>query len=495
MRVGILAVLLMSASCGPLRVWEWGGPPAVLHASADLSIGETVEVDVPAGPKIRVKLVAVREACDTVNESVRRAEVDLEVDGLAATIPSATYHLPRDVGSVQVDCPITSGYLEQSRGNPWGLRKDARLRFWPAGSSWGVPGTFRYPVGQRWFASHTQMANEPVFVDGGETPGRKEGKLYYHYGLDFGGAEGLVDVVAAVTGTVVSSGMELLPSEPKDTPAKVRYDVVYVRDDRNWYYRYSHLKSIEPDIRPGVRVRRGRKLGLLGKEGGSGGWSHLHFDITRKQPSGEWGIEDGYAFLWQAYREEHEVPLTAVARPHQVTWAGESVQLDATRSRGTGLSFRWTFSDGTTATGAKAGRSYDKPGMYTETLQVSDGEGRVDYDFCVVQVFDRARPDALPPSIHAAYSPTAGIRPKDPVHFKVRSFRSGDGEEIWDFGDGTPPARTKSDGNAVMHAVNGYADVVHRFEKPGIYLVSVSRSNAQGVKATARLAVSVEPAP
>ena len=40
---------------------------------------------------------------------------------------------------------------------------------------------------QRWFASGTQMANEPVHVDGGENPLVKQ--VYYHYGLDMGGAD------------------------------------------------------------------------------------------------------------------------------------------------------------------------------------------------------------------------------------------------------------------------------------------------------------------
>ncbi len=44
------------------------------------------------------------------------------------------------------------------------------------------------------------MANVPVFVDGGEVPGSKN--IYYHYGLDFGGAEGLVDVISATDGLV-----------------------------------------------------------------------------------------------------------------------------------------------------------------------------------------------------------------------------------------------------------------------------------------------------
>ena len=30
----------------------------------------------------------------------------------------------------------------------------------------------------------------------------------------------------------------------EDTPVSPRYDVVYVLDDRGWYYRYSHLHTI-----------------------------------------------------------------------------------------------------------------------------------------------------------------------------------------------------------------------------------------------------------
>src|SRR5581483_4905087 len=118
-----------------------------------------------------------------------------------------------------------------------GLDKDARVRLWPAGSPWINPGTLRYPARQRWFASDTHMANEPVFVDGGENPLVKR-PIYYHYGLDMGGAEALVDVIAATDGMVVSSALQILPGYEK-TPAKTRYDVVYVVDKRGWYYRYS----------------------------------------------------------------------------------------------------------------------------------------------------------------------------------------------------------------------------------------------------------------
>ena len=71
---------------------------------------------------------------------------------------------------------------------------------------------------------------------------------------------------------------------------------------------------------------------MLGKEGGSGGWSHLHFDITSRQPSGLWGIQEGYAFLWEAYQREQKPQRLAVARPHHFVFAGEKVVLNGAKS-------------------------------------------------------------------------------------------------------------------------------------------------------------------
>jgi hypothetical protein len=250
----------------------------VLHQSADLRIGETQDVKLPEGATVRLKLLKLQETHDDVNGAVRQASVEIEVDGQVTNLTSGTYHLPVTIGIVQIDCPITKGYLEKSGGqNPWALLKDARLRIWPAGSPWIAPGTLVYPAKQRWFASHTQMANEPVYVDGGDLPAKKE--IYYHFGLDMGGCEGLVDVLSATEGIVTSSGNEVLGGQAPDAPAEPRYDNVYILDARGWYCRYSHLKFIDPAVRPGARIALGQKIGVLGKEGGSGGWSHLHFDI------------------------------------------------------------------------------------------------------------------------------------------------------------------------------------------------------------------------
>jgi len=461
----------------------------------DLAIGETRTVELYNGESTRVTLISMKEAKDEFRGAVRKAEVTVDVDGEPVVLVSANYNIPVTAGNVQIDCPITRGYYEKGRGDSWGLTEgaDARLRLWPAGSPWITPGTFVYPAGQRWFASDTQMSNEPVFVDAGEVPANNE-SIYYHNGLDIGGAEGMVDIVAATDALVVSKAGVILEGYENDTPVTARYDVIYMLDDRGWYYRYSHLKSYETNVLLGERVKLGQKIGELGKEGGSGGWSHFHFDITCRQPSGKWGTEEGYAYYWEAYVNRYKPSVIAVARPHVLAAVGEPVRLDGSKSMsfaGDIVSFEWLFAYYDIAKGAVQERIYDRPGIYNEILRVTDSQGNIDYDFTVVNVIDRNRTDILPPTIHPAYTPTFGIMPGDPVTFKVRVFRSDKGGETWDFGDGTGRVKTLSHpGDA--HLADGYAAVVHRFEKPGHYIVTVEHTAENGYTAIGHLDVIVE---
>jgi len=462
-----------------------------LLRAVDLDIGESASIELSDGSSATVKLLAVKEHSDSMSEAVRRAEVAVEVNGKRVDLVSATYHLPTTAAGVQIDCPITQGYVANSGSDAWGLKKAARLRLWPEGSPWLKPGTFQYPAKQRWFATSTQMANEPTYADGGDMPSRK--KIYYHYGLDIGGAEGLVDIVAATDGLVVSVGKEVFDGY-KDAPIGPRYDVVYVKDDRGWFYRYSHLDSIDKSVELGKRIEMGAPIGVLGKEGGSGGWTHLHFGIKAPQPSGEWGEQEGYAFLWEAYVQEHQPKIIAVTRPHHFVKTGEEIQLDGSKSwaaKGKIKKYEWKFHDGTAASGAKTKRKYEKAGVYSEILKVTDANGAIDYDFAIVQVIDGAHLDQLPPTVHATYAPTFGIKAGDEVTFKVRGFRTKTPGETWNFGDGSPEVEVKSDGNAVKLAKDGYAVTQHRFEKPGHYLVSVQHTNELGLTATQHLQVRV----
>jgi len=527
----LCVLLLLGPLAGPGFAVPETDKPAMepLLRVVDLRVGQEATVELCDGSQARVKLLDLVEKRDSLRNAVRRGVVTVEVNGHEATLTSATYHLPVTVGDVQIDCALTKGCLEN--GDHWGLDADARFRLWPAGSPWIRPGTFTYPVRQKWFASYTLMANE---IGDGERPADKS--IYYHWGLDMGGAEKLVSVVAATDGVVVSARGKVLPPGGLPSPVHPRYDVVYLRDGRGWYYRYSHLDSIDASIRPGVRVKQGDKIGVLGKEGASGGWSHLHFDVVTPQPTGRWGICEGYAFLWQAYHQEHPTPLEAVARPHQLVWTDEPVTLDGTRSwcaKGKEhiARYEWTLTGGgrgggqekgtqlscakhppgrsgkraaspfpapfsvATAEGPTVERRYARAGTYSEILKVTDDEGHVDYDFALVQVVDRDAPDRQAPRVHAAYWPTFGIKPGDAVTFKVRSFRvePDEGHETWDFGDGSPAVTTQSPGGADPHDPNGYAITTHRYERPGDYLVSVHRTNRRGEIGMDHLHVVVEP--
>jgi murein DD-endopeptidase MepM/ murein hydrolase activator NlpD len=469
-------------------------PRRLLFHTLDLDPGERVQVTGANRSVIQVRLLGVDVTTDPLRSAVRSARVRVEIEGKTVTLDSGNYELPRTVGPVQVDCPVVSAYVKNTNEDHWGLEKTVRLRFWPAGSPRIEPETFVYPVRQRWFAGLTQMGNEPSYVDGGEEP--KQKSVYYHAGLDIGGAEGLTEIVAATDGLVVSRGMQWMPEHaPKKTPVQPRYDVVYLLDDRGWYYRYSHMQTIDPAMQPGATVKKGQRLGLLGKEGGSGGWSHQHFEIKSRQPSGKWGTQEGYAFLWQAARRDSDAIVIAVARPHQFARVGDRVVLDGGKSwcrAGDPARFDWTFTDGSTASGPRVERSYDRPGTYSEILRVTDSRGHFDYDFAAVQIIDPAHPQDLPPTIHAAFAPTTGLRAGNPVTFKVRTFRTTDGSETWDFGDGSPTVTVHSDGNVNQHAPDGYAVTVHRFSRPGDYLVRVARANRRGWTATARLHVRVD---
>jgi murein DD-endopeptidase MepM/ murein hydrolase activator NlpD len=483
-------VLLIACAC-QLSAAPPEPTAAPLVRVVDLNLGDSAEVELCDGTKARVKLLDLKETRDSLRDAVRNARVHVEIDGRKAWLTSANYNLPVTVGKVQIDCPITKGPTTNSNPDAWGLQQDARLRLWPAGSPL-FAGKLVYPVKQRWFVSATQMANEPCYVDSADNP--KVRKIYYHYGLDFGGAEGITEVVAATDGLAVSAGKAVLPGY-EGTPVAPRYDVVYLLDAQGWYYRYSHFHAIDEGIQPGVKVKAGQRLGLLGKEGGSGGWSHLHFDIFCRQGSGKWGCQEAYAFAWEAYRKQYDPKLVAVARPHHLAAAGETVTLDGGKSwsaDGKIARYQWTFTDGSTADGAQVERRYTQPGYYSEILKVTDATGRTDYDFAIVVVAERDHPERVPPAMHVAYQPTFGVRVGDEVTFKARMFGTTRGEETWDFGDGSPPVTTSSNRSADQHAKDGYAVVTYRYQRPGHYLVRVERKDERGWPAIGYVHVPVE---
>ena len=227
-----------------------------LFRIVDLDVGATERVQVSDGKSVTVKVLSTYETRDQVRSAIRDARVDVEVNGTGATLSCGNYHLPVAVGGVQVDCEVTKAYYKDTNADHWALVKDARLRLWPGASPYMPAGSFVYPVRQRWFATRTQMANEPTYVDDGESIGSH--RIYYHSGLDIGGAEGMVDILAATSGLVVGVGKAVLDSEKDNASIDHRYnDTIWVLDDRGWYHRYTHLYSFDPSVKLGGRVEMG----------------------------------------------------------------------------------------------------------------------------------------------------------------------------------------------------------------------------------------------
>lgn len=454
----------------------------------DLDIGETQSVTLSDGANVQLKLLDLQEHRDDVRQAIRQATATVLINDQKAQLSCSHYHLPQTIGPVRIDCPITKGHYQGVAGDPWGLDKQVRLRLWPATTPLTAPGTFSYPLKQRWFASATSMANEPI--DAGVNSG-----YLYHYDLDFGGAEALTEIISATDALVVSCADTTLPGY-EDSPVKARYDVIYLLDDRGFFYRYSHFHRIDPQIKTGQRVRLGQKLGLLGKQGASGGWSHLHFGLWTKMPSGKWGSLDVYPLVWEAYLRDHQPALLAVAQPGHLLFAGDSIDLDASKSwaaSGTLRTYQWTFADGTQAEGTQLKRHYPTPGRYCEVLKIQDDQGNTAFDFVRILVVDRTTPDRFPPNVHASFWPTQQLKVGDPVTIKVRSFRTTEGREKIDFGDGSPPVYVQSNSDTGNLDPNGYATIVYRYQEPGDYLVRIDRENELGWPAFTYLHVPVLP--
>ena len=154
----------------------------------------------------------------------------------------------------------------------------------------------------------------------------------------------------------------------------------------------------------GDKIKMGQKIGYMGKQGGSGGWVHLHFGVHYKDPeTSVWEVEDAYPYLWESYLSVYKPPLKAIARPHLICGTGQEVTLDGSKSvsmTGNIINYQWLFYDGTTAEGPVQRRKYEKAGEYSEILKVTDSKNNIDYDFTIYSGFRYEYPDKITPAIH-----------------------------------------------------------------------------------------------
>src|SRR5437870_776128 len=85
-----------------------------LVRTLDLKVGETQQAKLCDGSQVAVKLLAVREPRDRFRQAIRKAEIDVEVNGKTVSLVSGNYNLPVTIAGVQIDCPVTGGYRDNS---------------------------------------------------------------------------------------------------------------------------------------------------------------------------------------------------------------------------------------------------------------------------------------------------------------------------------------------------------------------------------------------
>ncbi|NQS97667.1 MAG: PKD domain-containing protein [candidate division Zixibacteria bacterium] len=174
------------------------------------------------------------------------------------------------------------------------------------------------------------------------------------------------------------------------------------------------------------------------------------------------------AFSIDETRVHINAPPTADAGADKLTAPGDKVVFNGSGSFDTDgkiISYRWDFSDGDNSFDKTiARRQFEKPGIYTAVLTVTDNSGA---DNCQAQ-------DKI--IIRVNHSPEAKAGSnihtnKHTVSFDAAASADADGDHLtyaWDFGDGSPP----------MWGVK----VSHTYTKGGVYPVILTIDDESGLK-------------
>ncbi len=145
------------------------------------------------------------------------------------------------------------------------------------------------------------------------------------------------------------------------------------------------------------------------------------------------------------------------------------------RNNGRVTKYEWDFGDGSRAEGARQTHTFQKSGMFTVTLRITDNQG--ESDSTEVDIFVYSAPVAK-----FNCSPMTGVAPL-PVRFDASDSRDEDGKILlykWTFGDGTTGngkviSHTYTKGGSITIWLtvtdnDGYADAVSKtitvIEKP-----------------------------
>ena len=437
----------------------------------ELNAGESYSFKLRSGAERVIRLVSVKEQRDSVVNLVRRAEVRVEIDGRPVDLVCAPYVMPTETAGLRVQADTTSGW-----GN---ITKQAQLSIWDATDPIVDTKRFVFPIrNYRLFCHGTQAYDEPVHLGAGDDA--PEGQRFYHdYGFDMAGFEGRDEVISAVEGKVVAFW-----------PSREDLCSVLVQDRHGMIWEFAHLKAVESDVVLDAQLAPGRKIGLLGRSGPSGNFSHLHVGLylTRDDLDSDSRTRRLNLFPWlvTAYQARYAGGVFAIARPHQMVLTGEKAVFDGGNSLAFGggkiVEWRWVFPDGATVKQAKAEKVFERPGAYVVELWVKDSQRAEDVDFCQVKVFSKSKPEKSMPHIFMTCTPTQDVRPNQPVTFR-----------FWPQGEGCGSIKVEFDDGTQVADYQPYAELQHSFKTPGLHIVTV-RCEAGGKPIMQKLKVVVSEA-
>ncbi len=452
-QISILCFLVISFCCGTSYAEAAGAFNQLIKKYSGqeivcLDIGEEYHFKLKDGSGKSIRLVSVEEHRDSVVKFVRRANVDVELDGKILRLICAPYTMPTEFRGMRIQADTTSAW------HP--LPKRVQFSIWDASDPIVHTERLGFPLDDFELFSHGMQAyNEVVHL--GWKDGCPGGVVFYHdYGIDFAGYEGRQRIMSCTDGTVIH-----LSSEKKHT-------FVVIQDDGGFIWDYGHLESIAPGVKKGVQVKRGQTIGVLGKTGPSGNFSHLHLGTYLSKSDLDSGRNNRrlnlYPWMVATYAKQYRRTLYAVARPHLTASTDEKVVLDASRSFSFGpeiFSYQWILPDGQTLNTVRAETTFDKPGVYIATLWVKDKKGREDVDFCKVKVFTSSSPESSIPTIFMTHIPARDIAVDQPVFFRLWLQGVEDKFIQVDFGDGM-----------VIRDYVSYSEIQHQFKSPGIHIVT-----------------------
>ena len=429
-----------------------------------LDEGVERKVVLHSGREFSLRLVSVQEQRDSVVGLIRRAQVRVALNGQAHDLICAPYVMPSVIDNVRIQADTTSGFTK--------LPGRVQFSVWDASEPIVDLSKFSFPLPDYRLLSHgMQCFNEPVHL------GRKDGDpgsgaFYHNYGIDFAGFEGGESVVSCVDGRVVRA-----------LPDAVLVDIV---DEIGLIWEYHHLDSIAPGLSKGDLVKRGDVIGVLGRSGPSGNFSHLHvgaFLSPAHMDQGQYSRRlNLYPWMVESWRASHpDAPLAVSGAHHQVR-VGERFVLDGSHSipgHRPIVRYQWELPDGRLVDAAETELSLSEPGIHIAALRIWDSAGHQDVDFHKIKVFSTPEAEPWLPAIFMTSTPCGDVYAGEPIRFRLWLHGAEQEPMQLDFGDGR-----------IVSEYASFSVVEHAFRDPGLHVVTAT-AKVNGVCTTSKQEVIV----